>query len=184
MGSLRIIAGELRHRRIRTPHGLVARPTADRVREALFDILGSSVEEASVLDAYAGSGALGIEALSRGARCATFVESDARVREVLRSNLDGLSLSPRCRLLGGRVEQLLPLGRLGGPFDLVLADPPWGATLAGQFLEALVTSEGLVAGGRVVVERDARTAPPDAPSSLRLGRTARYGGTCLDFYDG
>jgi len=179
VGTLRIIAGELRGRRIRVPAGVAVRPTADRVREALFSILGERVRGASVLDAYAGSGALGLEALSRGAARVAFVEADRRVVAALRATIADLGLGDRVRLFPGRVLDLLRGGSLGGPFDLVLADPPYDADERGPFLD-LVTAV-LAPGGRVVVEREAGREGGRC-ERLVVTRQARYGRCCLDFY--
>lgn len=123
--SLRVIAGTHKRRALKTPAGLGTRPTAGRVREALFSILGN-LEGLRVLDLYAGSGALGIEALSRGASFAVFVESDRAALACIRENLAEFALEPRALVLPQRVERL-PLARLteGGTVDLVFCDPPW-----------------------------------------------------------
>jgi 16S rRNA (guanine966-N2)-methyltransferase len=123
--SLRVIAGTHKRRALKTPAGLGTRPTAGRVREALFSILGN-LEGLRVLDLYAGSGALGIEALSRGASSAVFVESDRTALACIRENLAELGLESRALVLSNRVERL-PVARLseGGTVDLVFCDPPW-----------------------------------------------------------
>jgi 16S rRNA (guanine(966)-N(2))-methyltransferase RsmD len=183
LGTLRIIAGTLRGRRIRVPSGLAIRPTPDRVREALFSILGGDLDSLTVLDAYAGTGALGFEALSRGASRATFIEADARARNALQRNAADLGVEDRCSLVPGRVESVIPDAVPGRPFDLVLADPPYGSGSAEPLLEALLHPGMLAAGARVVFQRDRETpaVTPDGPG-LALARTAAYGRTCLDFY--
>jgi 16S rRNA (guanine966-N2)-methyltransferase len=183
LGTLRIIAGSLRGRRIKVPDGQEVRPTSDRVREALFGILGPSVEGLRVLDPYAGSGALGFEALSRGAVAATFLESNRDVLRVLHANAAALGVEDRCTFHAGRATGLLEKGTARGPFDLVLADPPYRDPEARRFLDALGRPGLLAPGARVVLERD-RGTPEEVPSraGLTLSRTARYGRTCLDFY--
>jgi 16S rRNA (guanine966-N2)-methyltransferase len=121
--SLRIVAGACGGRRIETPTGRATRPTTDRVREALFSILGASVEGATVLDLFAGSGALGIEALSRGAAEATFVESHPRAVEVIRRNLAELDLAGRVQ----RRDVFAWLAEASGPYSVVFADPPYSS---------------------------------------------------------
>jgi 16S rRNA (guanine966-N2)-methyltransferase len=136
--SLRIVAGTLGGRRIDTPPGRSTRPTSDRVREALFSILGpAAVQGAAVLDLYAGSGALGMEALSRGAAAATFVDSDAPAAATIRCNLDALGLTEG-RVHNRDVSAWLPHAE-GGPFDLVFADPPYSSAsrAAGRLSELL-----------------------------------------------
>jgi 16S rRNA (guanine966-N2)-methyltransferase len=183
MGTLRIVAGELRGRRIEIPPGNSVRPTPDRVREALFDILGHDLTGAIVLDACAGSGALGLEALSRGASSATFIEADRRVLERLQRNAEQLGVTPRCRFLGGRAEMLIGKGAAGGPFDLVLADPPYAEALRGPILAVIGSAPAVLRpGAKVVLEREARCPAEPGPDRLPLVRTARYGRTCLDFY--
>ena len=187
MGTLRIIAGEFRGRRIRVPEGRTVRPTPDRVREALFSILGSELSGLEVLELYAGSGALGFEALSRGALRVTFIESDEAVRAVLSSNAEGLGLAGRCRILAGSVERLLGEGtaRLGGPYTLVLADPPYATPAGPEVLRALEKPGLLGPDARVVLQRDRRS--PSAEDTPRSGglvrvRTTQYGRNCLEFY--
>ncbi len=184
MGTLRIVAGELRGRRIRVPSGVRVRPTPDKVREALFDILGQHLSGTRVLDACAGTGALGFEALSRGAESATFIEEDPLVVAVLRRNALDLGVASRSRVLAGKAELLISRRGTGGPFDLVLADPPYAGHLREAILSALLgTRDVLAPASRVVIERDAGSKPaPGEDGRLPLVRTARYGRTCLDFY--
>jgi 16S rRNA (guanine(966)-N(2))-methyltransferase RsmD len=175
-GVTRIIAGVAGGRRIETPRGGGTRPTSDRVREALFSILGAAGPiTGRVLDLYAGSGALGIEALSRGAESAVFVERDARAADVLRENLRALGAEAEVR----RVDVLRALreARSGGEtYDLVLCDPPYrlAPELGGPLGEALVPV--LAGGARVVTESD-RRVPLDLDIPLTDER--RYGDTLI-----
>jgi 16S rRNA (guanine966-N2)-methyltransferase len=166
---VRVVAGEFRGRRLAAPRGMRTRPTADRVREALFSMLGD-VSGARVLDLYAGSGALGIEALSRGAESAVFVERDARTAAVIDRNLASLGLEQRVV----RQDAVRFLARAGGMFDLVFCDPPYDSAsrLAGPLAEHLpaVTSQA----ARIVTESDKRT-PLELPFPLLTERT--YGDT-------
>ena len=183
MGTLRIIAGTLKGRRLRVPPDFRVRPTPDRVREALFSILGTTFEGGRVLDAFAGTGALGFEALSRGAADVTFVEADTRALVFLRRNAETLEVTARCLIHAERVETLLDRRGLGGGFDLVLADPPYASGPGESFLRQVAASGILLAGARVVFQRDVRTLPAPGPGTgLEQVRTARYGRTCLDFY--
>ena len=161
---MRVIAGRLRGRRLRAPTGDRTRPTADRVRQALFDVLGS-VEGAKVLDLYAGSGALGIEALSRGAAHATFVESARPARATIRHNIDSLGLADETVVVGERVARAQRRLKALGPFDLVLCDPPWSILdEAVRDLDALAAARVLAPGARVVLEHPARSpGPPPGP---------------------
>jgi 16S rRNA (guanine966-N2)-methyltransferase len=128
VGAVRVVAGDLGGRRLVAPAGQATRPTSDRVREATFNALESAgaVDGAVVLDLYAGSGALGIEALSRGAARATFVERDRAALAALRANLDAFGLGrDRAEVVVGDAGALLAAGRLDGPWDLALLDPPY-----------------------------------------------------------
>lgn len=157
---MRVIAGEFGGRRLRTASGLDVRPTSDRVREALFSALGD-LGGVRALDLYAGSGALGIEALSRGAASAVFVERAGGALRVLESNLDGLGLlgAPSVRVLRqDAVKALAALGRAGERFDLVFLDPPYAADALERALEALVSEKVLDPGAEVVVETSRRHA--------------------------
>lgn len=165
---MRIIAGEFRGRTIKAPEGLTARPTTDRVREALFSMILSrfgALEEARVLDLFAGSGALGLEALSRGAAYTLFVESDANARGAIRNNCEELGLTGRTRIFKRDAADLgpLPAGK-GGPFDLVFLDPPYGQGLAWPALLKAAEEGWLAPQGLAAVETSANE--PLAPLSL------------------
>jgi len=153
------------------------------VREALFNLLGQRVVEARVLDAFSGSGALGLEAVSRGAAEVVFIESDRGVAGILEQNVNELRVSDRCRIVRADVLATLDGGAIGGPFDLVLADPPYGTDLAERFLERIAAGGWLSHGSWLVVEREA-DAPPAEPAPEGLGhlRSARYGDTRLDLF--
>lgn len=190
---LRIIAGELGGRRLRTPAGRLTRPTADRVREALFNILGPPPEGAAVLDLYAGSGALGIESLSRGAAHATFVEQDAQVCRTIAVNLRELGLAERATVLGRPVRPAL--GQLAArapaaPFQWIFADPPyansgtsgelpWLLDLIGR--SALLAPDGLLIVERATRDADAFASALAATPGLALHDRRRYGDTALLF---
>lgn len=180
MGTLRIIAGSFRGRRIRVPEGAV-RPTGERVRESVFNILGQSAEGLDVLDLYAGSGALGLEALSRGARRAVFVESDARALKALEENLGRLHVETKANVVRGKALAAVRSGRLGG-FDLVFADPPYADRSSLGLLTALDESGAVRPGGVAVLEQDAGGPPADLPEGWSLVREARYGRTVVRFY--
>jgi 16S rRNA (guanine966-N2)-methyltransferase len=167
---VRVVAGEFRGRRLSAPRGASTRPTADRVREALFSILGE-VSGARVLDLYAGSGALGIEALSRGAASALFVERDPRAVAAIRANLEATGAS---EATVRRADALRELARGGGPYDLVFLDPPYDVAprLAAPLSELLPAV--LHEDARIVTESDKRT-PLELPFPLIRERT--YGDT-------
>ncbi|MGY1602998.1 16S rRNA (guanine(966)-N(2))-methyltransferase RsmD [Geodermatophilus sp. SYSU D00815] len=178
----RVIAGAAGGRRLKVPPSGV-RPTGDRAREGLFNSLGSllDLDGARVLDLYAGSGALGLEALSRGAAEVVLVESAPRVLPVLRANVAAVGL-PGARVLAGSVPTVVT-GPAPAAFDLVLADPPY-ATPAGEVLgvlRALVGGGWLADGAVVVVERSAREQPWEWPTPLTGLRDRRYGEALLRY---
>ena len=178
----RLIAGAAGGRRLKVPPAGV-RPTGDRAREALFNSLGAllDLEGAAVLDLYAGSGALGLEALARGAASVLFVESSPKVLPVLRGNLDAVGL-PGGRIMAGSVPAVVA-GRAPAQVDLVLADPPY-ATGDGEVLavlDGLVTGGWLAPGAVLVVERSSRGETFAWPTPLVGLRDRRYGEALLRY---
>jgi 16S rRNA (guanine966-N2)-methyltransferase len=175
---MRVIAGALGGRRLRAPRGLATRPTSDRVREALFSALGD-VQGARVLDLYAGTGALGVEALSRGAAHATFVENARPALAALRDNLAALDLTGASRVVAQ--PALRAAASLPGPFDLVFADPPYAALAEVPAVVAALAA-ALAPGARVALEHASRDAAP--PLAGLVGRPSRtYGDTAVTLYD-
>ncbi|QKV75494.1 16S rRNA (guanine(966)-N(2))-methyltransferase RsmD [Amycolatopsis sp. Hca4] len=175
----RIVAGTAGGRRLKVPPK-GTRPTSERVREALFNALETAgeLDGSRVLDLYAGSGALGLEALSRGAADALFVESDRRAVDVLRGNVAALGLGGTVR--AGQVEAVVA-APAPSAFDLVLADPPYAVDAAalGSVLAALGAGGWLAASALVVVERAARDGEPDWPPGFEPTRTKKYGDTAV-----
>jgi len=183
---MRITGGTLRSRAIRAPRGQATRPTSDRVREALFGILESAgvVRGARVLDLYAGTGALALEALSRGAARAVLVESSREALAAVRGNVASLDLADVARVLAADVREAVR--RLAGeaPFDLVLADPPWALVDTGEaprVLADLARSTLLADGALVVLEHASRTPSPPI-DGLTEQQSRRYGDASLTFY--
>jgi 16S rRNA (guanine966-N2)-methyltransferase len=174
---MRVIAGRLRGRRLRAPRGAHVRPTSDRVREATFAML-ASVEGAVVLDLFAGTGALGIEALSRGAARVTFVERDRAVAGVLRENLDALQLGPDLAQIRvcDALQALQAARERDEKYDLIFIDPPYrgAGAWSGKLAEALPPL--LAPDARIVVESD-RRAPLELDGALERDR--RYGDTSI-----
>lgn len=174
-----MIAGAAKGRRLTAPRGRRTRPTADRVKEALFSILQAEVPGAAVLDLYAGSGALGIEALSRGAGSAVFVERGRRALEALRDNLHRCGLADRATVVADEVQAALRGGEVAGPVDIALLDPPYDTDPdeVGEVLAGLVPL--LAAGAVVVVEADRHGPAPAWPDRLGAADVRRYGDTVL-----
>jgi 16S rRNA (guanine966-N2)-methyltransferase len=173
---LRIVGGEARGRPLRAVRGSSTRPTADRVRQSLFDALGQRMDGLAVLDLYAGTGALALEALSRGAARAVLVESDARACGVIFHNLAALKYGDRARVVRAELPQGLQKLR-GERFDLVFSDPPYALRVAQPTLEALTSSDLLALGARVVLETDRREPAPVPLPGLRLADERRFGDT-------
>lgn len=183
MGSLRIIAGTLRGRRISIPVHATYRPTGERTRGALFDILGSEIEGSIFLDAFCGTGAIALEAVSRGARRVIAVDEDPLAVKAVSKLAEAWQVADRCRAICRSLpEGMTRIGADQEPFSIIFADPPYHQGLLGPFLAGVVARGCLAPGGRLIVERD-RWDPEDVPpEGLVRTRSARYGGSCLDFY--
>lgn len=177
-GQIRIVAGTHKGRRLRVPAGEKVRPTADRVREAVFSVLGD-LNGLRVLDLFAGSGALGLEALSRGAEHCTFVERDREVVAVLRENIASVGLLVRCDVLQADHESALRRLAQSGGYDLLFVDPPY--TMLRQVEEAVaaVLPRLLRTGGLVVVEGPLTA---EARLGLPIVFQRRYGNTLISIY--
>ena len=174
-----MIAGEAGGRRLAVPDGRDTRPTSDRAREGLFATISSIVGPlagARVLDLYAGSGAVGLEALSRGAEHALLVEHGARAARVIRQNIEAIGL-PGAAVIADRVERVLARGPAAGRYDVVFADPPYALADAGvtRVLALLAEQGWLAPGALVVVERATRSGPVSWPDGFVLDRARRYG---------
>jgi 16S rRNA (guanine966-N2)-methyltransferase len=175
---VRIVAGDRRGARIAAPKGTATRPTGDRVREAAYNLIGL-VEDAAVLDLFAGSGAMGLEALSRGARRCVFVESDRAACAVIRDNLEKLRLTGALVLCRDVFQALREERGAGRSYELVLVDPPYGAWLElqprlAEALPATLSPEGLL-----VVETSAKVEP-ELPLTLVTSR--RYGSARITLF--
>lgn len=180
-GRLRIVAGEARGRRLAVPKGRRVRPTPDRVREALFSILGMQCQGSRVADVCAGTGALGLEALSRGAAEVTFIERDRGVTAILSENIDRVGLDGTIVIEGDVVVALRRLGRQEKTFDIFFIDPPYKAGLFVPIAEVILKGRLLAPGGLVVVEHPADSALELV--GLTLTERRRYGGVALSFFE-
>jgi 16S rRNA (guanine966-N2)-methyltransferase len=186
---VRIIAGEWRGRRLRAPQDRSVRPTPDRVRESLFSILGPDPLRGAVLDLFAGTGALGLEALSRGAPSATFVETSRAALELLRANVEALRAGERARILARSALDLRLAPSPTTTFSLILADPPYAmletapsARRLVSLLTRLVEDRILAESGVLVLEHRRSTSGPDVPG-LRVFDRREYGETGLTLYE-
>jgi 16S rRNA (guanine966-N2)-methyltransferase len=180
---MRIIAGEFKGRRLAAVKGR-GRPPRDRVREAIFNVLGPAVIEARVLDLFAGTGALSLEALSRGARDAVLVEDHGTALNILRDNIKTLGLENRTRVLAQSVTLALKkLAAHGEKFSLVFLDPPYERGLALETLTALPGSGLLLPEARIIAEHSQRETLPELVAGLKLSQCRRYGDTQVAFYE-
>lgn len=178
---MRVIAGCAKSRQLKVPKGLKIRPTLDKVKEALFDILGKDAAVDRALDLYAGSGSLGIEAISRGAKCGTFVDNNPKCIKTIKENLASLGFGPKSNVLRLDASRALrSLGKVGERFGLVFIDPPYGK--AKISLQQVAKSDILSPHCVVVVEHYKKDAVPNEAGPLRMIKASRYGDTVLSFY--
>lgn len=180
---MRVIAGSQKGRRLMRPQGPDLRPTPDRVREALFSILGTRVVGARMLDLYAGTGAVGIEALSRGAQRVTFVESNPRSLRILRANLHRCGLTRMADIHACRVDGFLERdGPWDDLYDIVFADPPYDTNEGEMLLSSLAHGAIIMPDSLVVLEHFTKVMVPPQVARLLLLRQYRYGDTTLSVF--
>jgi 16S rRNA (guanine966-N2)-methyltransferase len=180
---VRVLAGALKGQRLTTPPGRTTRPTADQVRIACLDTLMPFLDAGPFLDLFAGAGGVGIEALSRGASSAVFVEQDAAALRALRDNVERLALADRARVVrADAARAVADLEADGERFGVVFLDPPYDSPRAGGALEAVAAGGVLVAGAVVVIQHGTKTPPAAAPGALSLWKARRFGETTLTFY--
>jgi 16S rRNA (guanine(966)-N(2))-methyltransferase RsmD len=191
---MRVIAGTYRSRRLNTLRGLAMRPTSDRTRETLFNILSADVRDSLFVDLFAGSGAVGIEALSRGALRAIFVEHYPAAVALLRANLESLGIAvdgPKAKSFAGAAEiiaadaikALEQLAARGFKADIIFADPPYAdSAVYSELLDWLGDAELIAAGGRIIFEHTRRLTLPAVAGKLERTRLVEQGDTALSFY--
>ena len=180
---MRIISGKFRGKKLQGPRHADLRPTSDRLKESLFNILGPDVQGASVLDAFAGTGAIGLEALSRGAREVVFIESSRDAVRLIRKNLELCAVTSAYQILQEDVfTSMRTLARTGFRADIAFLDPPyhWGpyCDLIGTLFHTGIVS----AGSRVILEHHSKAAVPESETGFRCVRTLRQSDKCLSFY--
>jgi 16S rRNA (guanine966-N2)-methyltransferase len=180
---VRVVAGKWGGRTIRAPRGFDVRPTTDRVREAVFSILGDDVNGSVVLDLFAGTGAMAIESLSRGAAEAVLVESSAAALNAMKANLVALEAEGAACLHLDYREAVRRLSAKGRTFDLVFLDPPYGEGLVGRSAELLSRAGILAPGAVVVAERASRDPGETLPEGWMERVDRRYGDTRITLYD-
>jgi 16S rRNA (guanine(966)-N(2))-methyltransferase RsmD len=180
---MKIASGKYRGREIETPRGSKTRPTGGRLKKSLFDILAPRLPGARVLDLFAGAGALGLEALSRGAAQVTFVERNRAAADTIRKNLERLGLDQEAELL--RRETTAAIGFLASreqTFDIIFLDPPYRSDLHAPLLQRIGAGSLVSPGGLVIMEHHHKTALADHYGGLTKVREVRAGESCLSFY--
>jgi len=179
---MRIVSGKLGGRRLFSSPGGQTRPTSDRVREALFNILGGRVSAAMVLDLFAGTGALGIEAVSRGAAAAVLIDESRTALATIRKNVHNLALENEIRTIRWDISRNLGCLRAPEPiYDLVFMDPPYNRGLVSKALQNLYRSRSVKPDATVVVEHSRREPMPEDQPFLALGDQRKYGKTLVSF---
>ena len=178
---MRVIAGSARGRKLKSVDDLGVRPTTDRLKESLFSTLGPGIRGKRVLDLYAGSGGLGIEALSRGAEHATFVESDQSAAAMIEANLGTTGLADRAQVIRHKAERFAGGSSFGSrkPFDVVLADPPYETGIPAAVLQGLAANGLLADDAMVVLEVSSRLENLEPPVGYRLLDARKYGDSRL-----
>jgi len=179
--DMRIVGGDLRGRVLQAPAGLETRPTSEKVRQAIFNILPDLVDR-EVLDAFAGSGALGLEALSRGAEFVTFMEKSRTTAQVLKANIAKLGLEDRTRVVAGDALDLIKRPQAQRPYSLVFLDPPYKSDLAVRVATFLEKDHSLDSDAIVVIEHDREHVPPETLGSLLRTDQRTYGDTMVSFF--
>ena len=181
---MRVIAGLCKGRKLHPPKGFPIRPTADHLRESLFNILVGQIEDACILDLFAGTGSLGIEALSRGARSCVFIDKTRQAVDLIRRNLAACRLTDRGMVLQKDIlrglEFLTPRGL---EFDVVFADPPYERGYVKPVLESLNACDAILDDGAIVVEHSRSEVVPEQMTHLRQSSQRRYGKTLVSFYE-
>lgn len=178
---MRIVAGAFRGRRLNTPKGLKTRPTSDRVREAIFNIIAPHLAGARVLDLFAGTGAMGLEALSRGAESAVFVDESSDAVRLIRSNVTLCGVEDRTRIVQGSVEQALKrICSAGDLFDVIFLDPPYGKGYVEKALPHAAAAARLEA--LAVAEHHVKDVLPESAGGWARFRERRYGDTVISFF--
>lgn len=179
---MRIITGRARGLQLTVPKNMDVRPTADRVKESLFNIIGSRIMEARVLDLFAGTGNLGLESWSRGAKAITFIDESKESLRLVNSNIAKCRAEKDCTVLKGNAVQVAQrLYEQGQRYDFVFCDPPYNKGWIEAIIKVLETCPFIEDGGYLVVERSAHNELPPLPEGYELFRSSRYGETLVDF---
>lgn len=180
---MRVITGTAKGRKLKAPKGMETRPTTDRTKESLFNIIGLKAQDAYILDLFAGTGAIGIEALSRGAEKAVFVEHNSQAVKIINDNLTLTRLAEKAEIL--TMDSFRALERLAAanrPFDIIFIDPPYLKDLEKKALKIIDHHKLLTSEGVVITESSKRDQMPEKIETLQLVRQEKYGDSILSFY--
>ncbi len=180
---MRIISGQLKNRRLKMPNSRDVRPTSQKVRKAIFDVLGDEIVDKQVLDLFSGSGAIGFEALSAGAAHITFIENKGLSLGAISKNISSLDVNQKCTVIGRDV--MLSIDKLhakGSQFDIVLADPPYLGGLAKKCLLKISNCDILLAPAILVIEHSKKDELPAICGNLKRWQLKNYGDTLVSFY--
>lgn len=180
---MRVISGTLKGRRLVCPPGLATRPTADRIKESIFNILSGRLQEKRVLDLFAGTGALGIEALSRGAAFAVFIDQAKAAMDAIQRNIRAFGLEGRSRIIRWNIRKNLNCLRSTRSFDLVFMDPPYTTDAVNPVLTSLAACGALCSGARIVIEHSDQESIALPTDTLVLADQRRFGKTLVSFVD-
>ena len=178
---MRVVSGTLKGRRLVSPAGLATRPTADRIKESVFNILAGDIAGRRALDLFSGTGGLGIEALSRGAETAVFIDQAKPALEAIRRNITRLGLEDRTHIIRWNIRKNLNCLASHRSFDLVFMDPPYGTGAVGPALEAMITCGALASTARIVIEHSNQEHLDLREASLTLADQRRFGKTLVSF---
>ena len=180
---MRVISGDLKGRRLINPEGTMVRPTGSRVKEALFSIIGGRIIDSTFVDCFSGTGNIGIEAVSRGAARAFFIERNPRVVEILKRNIKNLGLTEKASVVMlDALKGIKALGKLGVSADFVFVDPPYAYNRTVEIIFSLVEHNVIAPGGALIWQHSAKTIPHSSYGELTSEPTRLYGDTGITFF--
>ena len=180
---MRVISGDLKGRRLINPEGTMVRPTGSRVKEALFSILGDTIVDSTFLDCFCGTGNIGIEAVSRGAARAFFIERNPRVVEILKRNVKNLGLGDRVSVMTlDALKGIKAIGKLGVSADIIFLDPPYAYNRTGEIIFSLLEHGVIAPAGVLIWQHSTKTVPGHSYGDLKPDSTRIYGDTGITFF--
>ncbi|WP_338029056.1 16S rRNA (guanine(966)-N(2))-methyltransferase RsmD [Acetivibrio clariflavus] len=183
MFILRVISGEAKGHKLKTPKGNMTRPTSDKVKGSIFNIIAPVIFDKDVLDLFAGTGSIGIEALSRGARRAVFVDKSRECCQIIKENLNHTKFTERAEIHAMDVcTALSMLSQMDSKFDIIFLDPPYGKGLVDETLACIADTDVLKQDTLIIAEHDVKDVVPECVGTLKNFRKQKYGDTVISFY--